>query len=135
MEKYDRESNVRKYSGVPRQIIRYLLVLFTLYCMYIVFIATWETRIERASFVGGLVFLAYLMYPAGRFKVKKMNYIPWYDILLAAIAALSYFYFVFNCDQIINQGIRLSTFEIVLGVCGILVTLEAKSLQVGQPSP
>ena len=133
MEKYDRESNVRKFNGVPRQIIRYLLVLFTLYCMYIVFIATWETRIERASFVGGLVFLAYLMYPAGRFKIKRMNYIPWYDLVLAAVAAVSYFYFVFNCDQIINQGIRLTTFEIILGVCGILVTLEACRRCVGLP--
>ena len=33
MKKYDRESNVRVWEGVPRKIIRYLCAAFSLYCI------------------------------------------------------------------------------------------------------
>ena len=36
---------------------------------------------------------------------QKQNYVPWYDVLLAIVGGVSYFYFVFNCTKIINQGI------------------------------
>lgn len=136
MQKYDRESNVREYFGIPRYVVRYLLVFFALYSMYINFFATWETRITRASFVGMLVFMAFLIFPAAKHKegrVVKPNYIPWYDIVLGLLGGFAYFYFVFNCRTIINQGINLSMSEIILGAIGILVTLEACRRSVGLP--
>ena len=50
MEKYDRESNTRKWVGLPNSVIRYLMVAFAIYCVLINFLFNWETRIERASF-------------------------------------------------------------------------------------
>ena len=135
MEKYDRESNVRKWVGIPRRVIRYLMVAFAVYSVLINFLFNWETRIERASFVGGIVILIFLIFPAtksGR-NNKKENYIPWYDIVFALAGGISYFYFVFNCTKIINQGIMIGTAEIVLGIIGILVTLEACRRSVGIP--
>ncbi len=133
MKKYDRESNVRFYEGVPKTILRYLLALFTLYCVYINIFANWETRIERASFVGCVVFFIFTLYPATKKGNNKTNYIPWYDIILGLLGAFAYFYFVANCRSIIAAGIKLSGFEIVLGVVGILVTLEACRRSVGIP--
>ncbi|MGE4483974.1 MAG: TRAP transporter permease [Oscillospiraceae bacterium] len=132
LEKYDRESNVRHYEGAPRYIIRYLLVLFALYSVYINFFANWDTRIERASFVGMVVFLVFLIFPARR-GAKKTNYIPWYDIIIGLAGAVAYFYFVFNCREIIENGMRISGFEIFLGAVGILATMEACRRAVGIP--
>ena len=93
MEKYDRESNVRNWVGIPRKVIRYLMVAFTIYCVLINFLFSWETRIERASFVGCIVFLVFLIFPARKGGGKKENYIPWYDVILALAGGFSFFYF------------------------------------------
>lgn len=133
MKKYDRESNVRTYVGIPRYILRYALALFAVYCVYINIFANWETRIERASFVGCVVFFIFMFYPATKKGEMKPNYIPWYDILLGLAGAFTYFYFVANCREIIAQGIKLNTFEIVIGIIGIIITMEACRRSVGIP--
>ena len=134
MEKYDRESNTRVYKGVSRRIVRVLFILFSLYSVFLLFYPG-ETRMERASFVGLIVFLVFLNFPATRHKPgkKRINYIPWYDVVLAVLGAVAYFYFVFNLQSIINQGIKLTQVEIILGLIGILVTLEACRRAVGLP--
>ncbi|MDL2300223.1 TRAP transporter permease [Clostridiaceae bacterium OttesenSCG-928-D20] len=137
MEKYDRESNIRQYKGLPKSIVRYLFVAFAAYCVLINFIP-WETRVIRASFVGCLVFLIFINFPAKKGQ-KKLNYIPWYDIILGLVGAFAYFYFVLNFKDIIDSAMKLSSnpavasFRIVLGVLGILITLEACRRSVGIP--
>ena len=133
MEKYDRESNTRKWVGLPNSVIRYLMVAFAIYCVLINFLFNWETRIERASFVGCIVVFIFLLFPARKNSEKKQNYVPWYDVLLAIAGGVSYFYFVFNCTKIINQGIMIGTTEMIFGIIGILVTLEACRRSVGFP--
>ena len=91
MEKYDRESNVRHWTGIPRKVVRYLMVAFTVYCVLINFLFSWETRIERASFVGCIVFLVFLIFPARKGGGKKEHYIPWYDVVLALAGGFSFF--------------------------------------------
>lgn len=133
LEKYDRESNVRVFQGVPRQAVRYLLAGFAIYSILINLVFNWETRIERASFAGCLVFLIFLIFPARKGGAKRTNYVPWYDIVLGLAGSGAYFYFVANCAAIINQGIKLTTFQAVLGAIGILITLEACRRATGIP--
>ena len=134
MEKYDREANVRIYRGVTRRIVRLLFIFFSLYSVFLLFYPG-EIRMERASFTGLLVFLTYLNFPASKKGAakKRVNFIPWYDMILAALGAVAYFYFVFHCRAIIARGILLTPLEVVLGVIGILVTLEACRRAVGLP--
>ena len=133
MEKYDREANVRVWDGIPKVVVRYMLVAFAIYSVLLNFGLEWETRIERASFVGILVFLVFIVFPAQKGARKKLNYIPWYDVILAVLGGGSYFYFVFNLDKIIQNTIRLSTLDLVIGIIGVLVTLEACRRAVGIP--
>ncbi|MBR2491756.1 MAG: TRAP transporter fused permease subunit, partial [Ruminiclostridium sp.] len=133
MEKYDRESNVRVWDGIPRVVVRYMLVAFAVYSILLNFGLNWETRIERASFVGILVFLTFIVFPAQKGGRKKLNYIPWYDVILAVLGGGSYFYFVFNLDKIIANTIRLEPIDLVVGIIGVLVTLEACRRAVGIP--
>ena len=132
MEKYDRESNTRIYKGISRRIVRILFVLFSLYSVFLLFYPG-EIRMERASFVGLIVLLVYVNYPAQRNKPKKINFIPWYDIVLMALGLASYLYFVVNYRAIISRGIMLTPLEVALGVIGILVTLEACRRATGLP--
>lgn len=106
MEKYDREANVRQYKGVTGRIVRVLFILFSLYSVFLLFYPG-EIRMERASFVGMIVFLVFLNFPASRDQPKKVNYIPWYDIVLMALGAAAYLYFVINC-RTINADLSIS---------------------------
>ncbi|MDO5564779.1 MAG: TRAP transporter permease [Eubacteriales bacterium] len=133
MEKYDRESNVRKWEGIPREIVKFLLVFFALYSIAINFFFHFETRINRASFVGALVFFVFLLFPAKKGGGKKRNYIPWYDIILGLSGSVAYFYFVFNLETIFKQGIVISPLLMILGGIGIITTLEACRRAVGLP--
>ena len=133
MEKYDRESNVRIWDGIPKYVVRYMLVGFAIYSVLLNFGIDWETRIERASFTGLLVFLTFIVFPAQKGARKKLNYIPWYDVILAVLGGGSYFYFVFNLQDIISKTIRLDTMDIVIGIIGVVVTLEACRRSVGIP--
>ena len=133
MEKYDRESNVRVWDGVPKVVVRYMLVAFAIYSILLNFGLDWETRVERASFVGILVFLIFIVFPAQKGARKRQNYIPWYDVILAVLGGGSYFYFVLNLDSIIANTIRLTPVQIAIGIVGVVVTLEACRRAVGIP--
>lgn len=133
LTKYDRESNTRIWTGVPKLIIRWLLVLFALYCLAINFLFQFETRINRASFVGCIVVFVFLLYPVKKGAKQKENYMPWYDVILAAAGGFAYFNFVFNMEKIINMGIVISPFLVIVGAIGIIVTLEACRRAVGLP--
>src|SRR5690554_7532618 len=64
MAEYDRESNTRHFSGIPKVVVRYILVAFSLYVFYMNLISVWPEQIRRASFVGLVVFMAFTLYPS-----------------------------------------------------------------------
>ncbi len=132
MEKYDRESNTRLWEGIPRKIVRVLFVLFSLYAVFLLFY-TGETRFERASFVGAIVFLVFVNFPASKGKKKRNNFVPWYDIVIALLGAGAYFYFALNYQAMIEKAFAISTFDVIAGAVGIIVTLEACRRAVGLP--
>lgn len=135
MEKYDRESNTRRFEGVPRSVVRYLLVAFSVFVVYMNLIANWEERIRCASFVGIVVFMVFILFPARKHgdKPKRANYIPWYDVILGLLGGGSFFYFVINFQDIVSRATRITTVEVVIGVIGILILLEACRRSVGIP--
>ena len=51
MKKFDRESNVRVWEGVPKIIVNCYLALFSLFCIYVTFFATWPHEVVLSSFV------------------------------------------------------------------------------------
>ena len=132
MKKFDRESNIRLYQGVPKQIVRYVLVTFSLFMVWMNMFAVWDERIRRSAFLGMVVLLVFVVFPRKK-GATRVNYIPWYDILLGVAGAASFFYFTLNAEMIVKQGIRITTLQMVLGIIGILVLVEACRRAVGLP--
>ena len=126
-------SKTRSFRGIPNAIIGTILVLFSFLSIYIVFGSPFDTRINRAAFVGGIVFIIYLLYPISQRLEKKINHIPFYDLILALVALFTYCYFIVNCDSVIKVGSMLTTPMIVIGAIGILLTLEACRRATGLP--
>jgi TRAP transporter 4TM/12TM fusion protein len=133
MAEYDRESNTRHYSGVPKKIVRYILAAFSAYVFYMNLVSAWPEQIRRASFVGLIIFTAFMLYPAKKKSAKKINYVPWYDILIGAVGVACYFYYVINFEAIAQKATRISTFDVAVGLVGILIIAEVCRRVVGIP--
>ena len=132
MKKFDRESNTRIWEGVPKIIINSILALFSLFCIYVTFFATWLDTIRLSSFMGCIVFVGFLIFPAKK-GAQKTNFIPWYDFILLIAGSGSFFYHTANAMTIINQGSHYKTPQIIIGIIGVLCLLELCRRCVGIP--
>lgn len=132
MKKFDRESNVRVWEGKAKIAVNCILAAFSLFCIYVTFFATWLDAIRLSSFVGCIVFIGFLVYPA-RKGTQRVNHIPWYDIVLMLAGSASFFYYTFDAMTIIQQGNKFELYQILIGVVGILCLLELCRRCVGIP--
>ena len=64
MKKFDRESNVRVWEGKAKVVVNCILAAFSIFCIYVTFFATWLDLIRLSSFVGAIVFIGFLVFPA-----------------------------------------------------------------------
>lgn len=132
MKKYDRESNVRLWEGTPKIVLTVILVAFSLWCIYVTLFATFLEEIRLTSFMGMIILMGFLIYPAKKGE-QRVNYMPVYDIICMVIGAGAFFYFTFNANAIINQGTRFEVYQIIIGIIGILALVEVTRRCVGLP--
>ena len=132
MKKYDRESNVRIWTGKYKTAIRFILAAFSLWCIYVTLFATFLEEIRLTSFLALIILMGFLTYPAKKGDNRE-NYMPWYDIVITVLGTGAFLYFTFHANQIINQGTRFQPFQIVIGVIGIAALIELTRRCVGLP--
>ena len=132
MQKFDRESNVRVWEGTPKILVACILAIFSLFCIYVTLFATWLEELRLTTFVAFIVFLAYIVYPARKGK-QKVNYMPWYDIVLMILGTGAFLYYAANALTIIQQGSKFEWYQIIIGIVGIVSLAEACRRSVGVP--
>ena len=132
MRKYDKESNTRIWEGIPAVIVTTLMVVFSVYCLFMTLFSTEQAEARLARFLAFVIVIGFMMYPA-RKSNHKVNHIPWYDFVLMAIGFGSFMYFAFNVTDILLMGARIETFHVVLGIAGLLVLVELCRRCVGLP--
>ena len=109
MKKYDRESNIRVWTGKYKLAVRGLLVAFSLWCIYVTLFATFLEEIRLTSFLGLIILIGFLTYPAKKGDIRE-NYMPIGDIIFMIAGAGAFLYFTFSANQIINQGTRFAPY-------------------------
>ncbi len=132
MKKYDRESNQRVWTGKAAIAIKIIMALFSLWCIYVTLFATFLEEIRLTSFMGLIILMGFLIYPAKKGETRE-NYMPWYDIIAMIVGSGAFFYFTFNANDIIQQGTRFEPYQIVIGIVGILALIEVTRRCVGIP--
>lgn len=132
MRKYDRESNIRYWQGVPRAIVSVLLAAFSVYCIGMTLFSTALPETKLSLFLGWTIVIGYTLYPA-RKKHVRVNHMPWYDIVLMVVGAGCFFYFAANAIDIIHMAARIDAFHIALGIVGTLCLMELCRRCVGIP--
>ena len=134
MKKYDRESNVRIWEGVPGKIIRYLCAAFSLYCIWVTLFSTMMPEEKLNLFLGIVLILGYLNYPISKKNVRP-NHLPWYDIVIMLLGALPFFYCAINAHPIIKLAARVTRDPkmVVMAILAMLAYMELCRRCVGVP--
>ncbi len=132
MRKYDRESATRIWEGTPKIIITVIMTLFSLYCLYMTLFSTALPEVRLTLFVGCIIILGFLTYPARKGHVR-VNSLPWYDIVLMLVGSACFFYFAINAFTLIQLATRIEPIHVIIGVIGILVLIELCRRCVGIP--
>ena len=131
MKKFDRESNTRVWEGTPRFIVNCVLASFSVFCIYVTLFATWLDEIRLTSFMAFIMFIGFLVFPAKK-GAQKVNFMPWYDILLMIAGTGSFFYYTFNATEIVSRY-KITSIEVVIGIVGVLCLAELCRRSVGIP--
>ena len=131
LEKYDIESNQRKFDGAMKWLIFIGLLAFSLFQLYTAIFGQFPAQIQRTVHLGfGLTFI-FLLYPARRVLSKKK--IPFYDYILALIAIGVGSYWVTNYNRLVQSLGKLEMLDFLFGLVAILLVLEAARRAVGLP--
>ena len=135
LKKYDRESNTRIWEGKPKLVIRWLMVFFSLYSIYVTLFSTAMRQIRLMNFLGMILVIGYLNFPAKK-GTQKVNHMPWYDILIMAVGAFGFFYASIHGAELANlrpKFIRGDMFLLVIACLSILAMMELCRRSVGVP--
>ena len=132
MRKYDRESATRIWEGVPKIVVRILMAAFSLYCIGMTLFSVELPETKLARFMAFIIILGYLTYPAKKGSMK-VNYLPWYDIVLMVLGAGAFLYFAFNAMSIIKLATMIGVHHVIIGAVAILVLAELCRRCVGIP--
>jgi len=135
MRIFDRESNTRVWEGTPKIIVGVVLVAFSLFCLYVTLFANLMAQVRMTSFLGLVIIMGFLTYPAKKGHVKP-NSLPWYDIVLMVLGAGAFFFYAFNANAILNMRLKellTNPLYTIVAVTGILVMGELCRRSVGLP--
>ena len=135
MRKYDRESNTRTWEGTPGMIVRVIMVIFSLYCIWSTLFSVAAIEKRLTAFIACVIIMGYMTYPASKHHVRH-NYIPWFDYVLMIVGAASFFYYCFAYDSLVmvlTSAAKITPFQIAVGIIGILCLMELCRRCVGVP--
>ena len=133
LKDFDRESNTRHFEGVPMIVIKAMLIAFSVFVIWMNVFSTLPEQIRRASFIGIVIFMAFILYPVKKNHASKINKVPIYDFIMGIVGSGCFFYYVVNFQTIVDRAGRLTTPDMVVGIIGILILFEICRRVVGVP--
>ena len=135
MKKYDRESNTRVWEGWQKWVVYAIMAAFSLFAIYVTLFATWLDLIRYPSFLGCILVIGYLNFPAKK-GIQKVNHIPWFDWVIMILGAVALFYIVANGQDLTMRATnytKLTSLEIIGGIIIVLAVAELCRRSVGIP--
>jgi TRAP transporter 4TM/12TM fusion protein len=131
LKKVDKESTVRKLTGIPHWIVYVIGIGFSCFQVYTAAFGLLPAQLQRSIHLSFAFVLVYLLYPL---RVSKASdRLRWYDYLVAAFAGLVGLYMTLNYTRIMESGGDYATMDYIFAGLGVLFTLEAARRCVGLP--
>src|SRR5215472_9748591 len=114
------EGAVRRFSGWLQILITTVAVAMSLYHLYAAY-AIIPAHILRATHVGFVLFLLFLLFPASkRFRGR----VQWFDIVLSLVGVASIAYLLIDFDDFIERAVTPNRWDLLFGIVLILLVLE-----------
>ncbi|MEK4427116.1 TRAP transporter permease [Solibacillus sp. FSL K6-1523] len=124
LEKFDTESNVRKFTGKKIMFfISLIAIIYSVYHLYVTFnpLPTLQQRALHVSIGLALIFLIYPTY-----KKQDRSKVAIYDWLLFILAFVSAGYLIIEYDAIMTErGGIPNTADIIFSIMTVILVLEA----------
>ncbi|MFQ6024408.1 MAG: TRAP transporter permease, partial [Acidiferrobacterales bacterium] len=132
------DTGARAPAGLPAKILLAVPFVWSLFQLwyasplpFILKFGVLNDTEARAIHLAFAIFLAYTVYPA--LKRSPRNYIPIQDWVFALVAAFCASYLFFFYEALSDRAGAPTPFDIVVGVCGMLLLLEATRRALGPP--
>ena len=135
MRAYDRESATRIWEGTPKLITSIVIAIFSLYCIYSTLFSTVGLEIRLTSFLGCVLVIGFLSYPASKHHVRP-NVMPWYDWILMILGGGSYFYYTISYNSLahtLTSPAKMTPLLTIIAIVAILCSIELCRRCVGLP--
>ncbi len=131
LKKFDKESNFRTYTGFFAKVVAAIAISFSAFQLYTAIFGVLDAMIQRSIHLSFGLVLIYLLYPTRKkWSHSKLNLL---DAVLAVLGALAPMYIVVNYQKLVLRAGTATPLDIVFGVIGILLVLEAARRVVGVP--
>ncbi|MBR2867746.1 MAG: TRAP transporter fused permease subunit [Clostridia bacterium] len=134
MQEFDRESNIRVFTGWRKTVITAIMAAFSLYMISMALIFPTATKYTKlTTFMAFMMFIGFIIFPAYKAQTKKINHVPVYDIILAIVSSGCFLYYTIFQEQIIMMSKRIGTLEIIVALIAIILLVELVRRAVGLP--
>jgi len=114
------EGAVRRFTGKTEILVAVVAIAMSLYHLYAAY-AIIPAHILRATHLGFVLFLLYLLFPAIR---SQRDRIRWHDVVLALLGVATIAYLLLDFDDFIERAVEPTRLDLVFGVILILLVLE-----------
>lgn len=130
LEKFDRESRVRKFKNNKIAIIVAIFAVFySLFHVYTTFYPI-PQLILRAAHLGFGIALIFLIYPT--YKAQDRSKVAWYDYILFTLSIVSFIYLILEYEAIMtSRGGIANGIDIIFGVMTVVLVIEATRRVLG----
>ena len=131
MKNLDREQAYREHTCWRQYITVVVSIAFVIFQLYSSLSGMVTAQVLRATHLAFVQMLAFLLFPAT--KKLPRNHLPWYDVVLALVGAVCWFYIVVNFQELARRTGAFTFLDIFVACVGILVLAESCRRIVGLP--
>lgn len=121
--KFDTEARFRDLAGWQALLVTAVAVGLSLFHFYTAGFGLLLAIKQRAFHLGVVLFLVFLLYPMTEKSSKTKT--PWYDYILAALAAYGCFYLIINFDALLMRTGLPTQMDVIMGFLTVSLLLEA----------
>ena len=133
IEKVDKESATRKFTGKIKSFFYIFAILVSLYHLYTAIFGPPVTLVHRSLHVAMMCSMCFLMYPM---RKKSSRTTPsWFDWFLAAISFVIPFYIWHDYLGVVERAGRASDMDMVMATLLVVLVLEATRRCSGKALP